>query len=155
MTKTIFFYHDMSHILKNKNVHIMVNNPRSPIPQVEEKKKQCTACDVKRAYRARRFQKITDQPRNKVLHAVDSYILKNLPILWENVKMNEHIYGPSVPYFQGKKSITRFSMWNLSWYQIPPRASLINTINSPYAVNSWKSTALASWTSYPKTLCLP
>ena len=41
MTKFGIFYHNIRHILKNKNnMHIMVNDSRSYIPQMEEKKKQ-------------------------------------------------------------------------------------------------------------------
>ena len=36
------------------------------------------------------------------MHALDNNILHNLPILWEDVRMAEDIYGPSVPYLQGK-----------------------------------------------------
>ena len=36
MTKDGLFYHDMMHLLKNKNnAHIMVNYSQSPIPQVK------------------------------------------------------------------------------------------------------------------------
>ena len=48
MTKVSLFYHDMRHLLKNNNVHIMVNELRSPIPQVEKNRKQYTVCAVKR-----------------------------------------------------------------------------------------------------------
>ena len=41
MTKAGLFYHVMMNLLKNKkNTHIMVNDSRYPIPQLEEKKKQ-------------------------------------------------------------------------------------------------------------------
>ena len=56
----------------------MVNNSRSRIPQVEEKNKQYTSCDVKRYYCARQFQYITDQPAKKILHVVDNHIQQNL-----------------------------------------------------------------------------
>ena len=62
MTKAGLFYHDMVHLLKNKYAHIMVNNSHSPIPQVQDKKKRYTACDIKRADRARQLQNITGQP---------------------------------------------------------------------------------------------
>ena len=39
----------------------MMNDSQSTIQQVEEKKKQYTARDVKRADRARRFKHTTDQ----------------------------------------------------------------------------------------------
>ena len=92
----------------------MVNDSRSPIPQVEEKKKQYTACDVKRDGHARRLQHITGQSVKWILHAVDNNILQNLPILREDVGMYEDIYVPSVPHLQEKKSDTRYIMWNLS-----------------------------------------
>ena len=81
MTKAGLFYHNMRHFLKNNNAHIMVNNPHTPIPQVEESKKRYTARDTKRACCVRQFQHITGQPIKKILHAVDNNILQNLPIL--------------------------------------------------------------------------
>ena len=80
----------------------MVNGFRSPIPQVEEKKKQYNARAVKRAYHARSFQYITSQTVKWILQAVDNNILKNIPILKEDVGMDEDIYGPSVPHLQVK-----------------------------------------------------
>ena len=60
MTKDGLFYHDMSHLLKNKNnSHIMGNDSRSPIPQVEEKNKQYTYRDVNRGYWKIIFQHIS------------------------------------------------------------------------------------------------
>ena len=47
MTKSGLFYHDMRHLLKNKDVHIMVNVSRSPIPQVKDNKKVYTAHGIK------------------------------------------------------------------------------------------------------------
>ena len=38
-----------------------------------------------------------------ILHAVDNNILHNLPIMREDVRMDEDIYGTSVPHFKGKK----------------------------------------------------
>ena len=35
MTKAGLFYHDIKHLLKNKDMHIMGNNSNSPIPQVQ------------------------------------------------------------------------------------------------------------------------
>ena len=61
MTKAGLFYHDMRHLLKNKDVHILVNNSHSPIPQVQDKTEKYTAHDIKRADHARRFQHITGQ----------------------------------------------------------------------------------------------
>ena len=55
MTKAGLLYHNMRHLLKNNNAHTMVNDSRSPIPQVEEKMKQYTSCYVKRADCARQF----------------------------------------------------------------------------------------------------
>ena len=49
-----------------------------------------------------KFQHITRQPIKQMLHAVDNKIFQNLPILREDVRMDEDIYGPSVPPFQGK-----------------------------------------------------
>ena len=87
---------------QNKNMHIVLNESRSPIPQVEGKKKQYTAHYVKRYDCERQFQHINIQPINWVLHAVDNNIMQNLPILQVDVGMAEDIYGPSVPNFQGK-----------------------------------------------------
>ena len=53
MNKDGMFYHDMRHILKNKDAHIMVNDSHSPIPQVKDKKKGYTARNIKRAYFAK------------------------------------------------------------------------------------------------------
>ena len=40
MSKAGLFYHNMRHLLKNKNnAHIMLNDSRLPIPQVDKKKK--------------------------------------------------------------------------------------------------------------------
>ena len=71
----------MMHLSKNKNVHIMVNDYRPPIPQVEEMKKKYTIYDVKRADRASQFHHITSKLVKKILHAVDKNILQNLLIL--------------------------------------------------------------------------
>ena len=103
MTKDGIFYHYMSHLTRNKkNMHITVNDSRSPIPQAEENKKQYTARDVKRADCGRRFQKINGQPVKQILNAFDKKILYNLPIMQEDFGMAEDIYKPSVSYLQGK-----------------------------------------------------
>ena len=81
MTKAGLFYHDMKHLLNNKDAHIMVNNLHSPIPQVQDKKEKYTARGIKRADCAKQFQHITGQPINRILHAVDNNILQNLSIL--------------------------------------------------------------------------
>ena len=39
MTKAGLLYHDINHLLKNKDAQIMVNESRSTIPQVNDKKK--------------------------------------------------------------------------------------------------------------------
>ena len=98
ITKAGMFYHDMRNLLKNKDAHIMVNNSHSPIPQVQYNKVIYTAHDIKRADRARQFQHITGQPINRILHEVDNNILQNLPIMQEDVRMAEDIYGPSIPH---------------------------------------------------------
>ena len=72
------------------------------IPQARENNKQYTACDVYRADHARQFQHISGQPVKWILHALDNNILQNIPIFREDVGMYEDIYGPSVPYLQGK-----------------------------------------------------
>ena len=92
----------MRHLLNNKDAHILVNDSRSPIPQVQDKKEIYTARNIKRADRARRFQHITGQPINRILHAVDNKVLQNFPILREEVRMAEDIYGPSIPHLKGK-----------------------------------------------------
>ena len=92
----------MRNLLNNKYVHIMVNDPHSPIPQVQEKKKIYTARNIKRAGRAKWFQHITSHPIKRILHAVDNNILQNLPILREDVRMAENIYGPSISHLKGK-----------------------------------------------------
>ena len=76
----------------------MVNDYRSPISQVEENKKQYTARDVNRDDHERWFHHITKKSVKQILHAVDNNILQNLPIMWEDARMAEEIYGPSVPH---------------------------------------------------------
>ena len=76
----------------------MVNDSRSPIPQVEEKKRQYTDRDIRRDDWARGFQNITGQPVNRILHAVDNKILHNLPILREDVDISEDIFVPSMSH---------------------------------------------------------
>ena len=80
---------------------------------MEENKKHYTSRDVKRTDTARQFQHITGQPVNGILHTVDNNTFHNLPILQEDVEMDEDIYGPSVPHLKGKNSATISSMWNL------------------------------------------
>ena len=83
----------MRHLLKNKkNMHTMVNELRSPIPQVEGNKKQYTTRDLNRADRASQFHHITGQPVTRILHAVDTNIVNNIPIIRENVGMAEDTY---------------------------------------------------------------
>ena len=102
MTKSGLFYHDMRHLIKNKDAHIMVNNSHSPIQKVQEKKKRYTSCDIKWADCERRFQNITGHPIKRILHAVDNKILQNLPILREDIRMSEDIYEPSIPHLKVK-----------------------------------------------------
>ena len=114
MNKAGLFFHNMRHFIKNKNnAHIMVNDSHPPIPQVEENNKQYTVHDVKRDDWSIKLQNITGQPINRILHASDKNILQNIPILQEDVVMDEDIYGPSVPHLQGKQSATNYSIWNL------------------------------------------
>ena len=80
-TKAGIFYYDMRNLLKNKDVHIMVNDSHSPISQVQDKKKGYTSRNIRRADIERQFQRITGLPINGILHAVDNNILQNLPIL--------------------------------------------------------------------------
>ena len=102
MTKAGLFYHDIRHLLNNKDLHILVNNLHSPIPQFQDKNEKYTVRDIKLADRARRFQHITGQPIKGILHAVDNNILQNIPILQEDVRMAQDIYGPSIPHLKGK-----------------------------------------------------
>ena len=80
----------------------MVEDPRSNILQVEEKKKHYTGRGVKRADCARRFQHITRKSVNLILHIFYNNILQNFPILQEDIGMAEDIYGPSVTHLQIK-----------------------------------------------------
>ena len=80
----------------------MVNNSHYTIPQGKENKKQYTTRDGKRDDIAIRCQHITIQPVNWILHAVDNNIFQNLPILLEYFRMNEDIYGTSIPNLRGK-----------------------------------------------------
>ena len=59
MSKAGIFSRNMRLLIKNNIAHIMVNDSHSPKPQVEEKKKRYTDCDVNRADCARWFQNIT------------------------------------------------------------------------------------------------
>ena len=83
----------------------MVTNSCSPIPQVEENKKQYTTRYVKRADNTRQLQNINGQPLKQILHAVDNNIIQNLPILREDTITAEEIYWPSVPHLQGKTAL--------------------------------------------------
>ena len=102
MTKAGLLYHDIRHLLKNKDAHIMVNDLHSPIPQVQDNKKGYTARNIKRANRVRRFQYITGQLTEQILHAINNKILQKFPILREDVRMVEYVYGPSIPHLKGK-----------------------------------------------------
>ena len=103
MTEAGLFYHNMRHLLKKKDAHIMANDSNSQIPQVKDKNKGYTNRNIKQADRARQFQNITGQSIKQILHAVNNKILQNLPILQEDVRMAEDIYGPSIPQLKGKK----------------------------------------------------
>ena len=46
MTNYGLFYHDIGHLLKNKEAHIMVNKSHSPISQVQDKKKRYISCNI-------------------------------------------------------------------------------------------------------------
>ena len=102
MTQAGLFYHNMRHLIKNKNTQITVNESQFPIPQMEEKKKRYSAHDVNRAYCARKFRHTTVKPIKIILHAVEDNILQNLPNLREDVGMAEYINVRSVSYFQCK-----------------------------------------------------
>ena len=128
----------MRHLLKNKDAHILMNDLHSPIPQVQDKKERYTTRDIKRADRARRFQHITGQTIKQILHAVDYNILQNLPILQEDVRMAEDIYGPSIPHLKGKILRRMVQHVELIKIKIPPKPFLISTKRSPSAVTSCK-----------------
>ena len=156
MTKAGLLYHDMRHLLKNNNnAHIMVNYSYCPIPQVEEKNKQYTVSAIRRADCASLLQNITIQPVKWILHEFDNNILHNIAILCEYFWMDEDVYQPSVPHLWGKK--VRQNIHNVEPIieKNVPRALLIDTRKSPYAVTSCKPSALDSWTPYPDILCLP
>ena len=102
MTKAGLLYHDIRHLLKNKDAHIMVNDSRSPIPQAKDKKKGYINHNIKIAYCESQFQHITGQPIKWILHAVNNIIRKNLPILQEDVVMSEDIYVPSITHVKCK-----------------------------------------------------
>ena len=51
---------------------------------------------------ASKFQHITIQPVKIILHEVYKKILQNIPIMKEDVSMDEDIYGTSVQHLQGK-----------------------------------------------------
>ena len=70
--------------------------------RIRVKERQYTARNVNRSNCARQLQHTTGQPVNQILHAVDNNTLYNIPILGEDVVMDEKIYGLSVPHLQGK-----------------------------------------------------
>ena len=80
----------------------MVNDSLSPILKVGENKKNYADRDINRDDGARRFYHITGRPVNIILHVTNNNILQNLPILWEDVGVDEVIYGSSVPHLQGR-----------------------------------------------------
>ena len=84
------------------SMHIIFNYSRSLVPQLEESKKHYTAHDVKRSDHARQFQHITGQTVQQNIYAVDNNTPQNLPILLEDVIIDQEIYGHSVPHFQGR-----------------------------------------------------
>ena len=90
------------HHLKNQDAHILVKDSHYQMPQVQDKNERYTTCNIKRSGRARQFEHITGQPIKQILHAVDNNILQNLPIMREDVRMAEDIYGPSIPHLNGK-----------------------------------------------------
>ena len=92
----------MRHLLENKDVHIMVNGSHSHIPQVQDKKKGYTARDIKWADRSSQFHHITGKPIKQILHTVNNNNLKNLPILKEDSRMAEGIYGPRISHLKVK-----------------------------------------------------
>ena len=61
ITQAGFFYHDIRHLPKNKDAHIVVNDSCFPVPQVKDKKKGYTARDIKISDRARQLQHISGQ----------------------------------------------------------------------------------------------
>ena len=52
--KAGLFYNDIRNLLKNKDT--CSNNSHYPLPQLQDKKKGCTDCDIKRADCTRQFQ---------------------------------------------------------------------------------------------------
>ena len=102
INKADVFYHDMRHLLENKDTHIMVNDYHPPILQVQEKNKIYTARNIKWADGARRLQNITGQLIKQILHALNDNTIQNLPILREDVRIAEYIYGPSIPHLKSK-----------------------------------------------------
>ena len=155
MTETGIFYHDMKHLLKNKDTLIMVNNSHSPVPQVQDKKKRYTARDIKWTDCVRKFQHITGQPIKWILHAVYNNILQNLPILRQYVRMAEDIYGASIPHLKVKT--VRRKIQHVEPVKITsfPKPSLISTRRSSSSVTSCTSVELSSSTPYHVTSCLP
>ena len=92
----------MRHLIKNRDAHIRVNNSNSPIPQMKDKKKGYITRNIKLSDRARRLKHINVHPINLILHAVDNNILQKFPILQEDFRMTEGVYGPSIPHLKGK-----------------------------------------------------
>ena len=145
ITKAFLFYHNMTHLIKYKNnAHIMVNDSRSSIQKLEEKNKPHTTHNVKSSDLERWFQHITGQPVKWILNTVGNNILQNLPILWEDVRMFEDIYGPNVWHFQGETVCLKVQHVELIIVPNLPKGILDRYKNSPYAVTSCTSMVLAS-----------
>ena len=102
MNKADMFYHDVRHLLNNKDAYIVLNDSHYPIPQLKNKKKEYTARDIKRYDCTRQFRHITGQPINQILHKIDNNILQNIPILREDFVMAEYMYVPRIPHLKLK-----------------------------------------------------
>lgn len=118
------YYHDMSkagdssHVLAEQGVEIDNENEEEDLAEqdaedspsgepvgiktVNKLKSGYTDHEINRANRACRFQEILGASLRTILHIVDRKLFPNCPITRTDIKMAEHIYGPSRAHLKGK-----------------------------------------------------
>ena len=72
------------------------------IHRLQKNKSLYTDRDVARAHKARKFQEIVGASLRRMLHVIDRKLLPNCPITRADIKMAEHIFGPSTAHSKGK-----------------------------------------------------
>jgi len=105
-TEGSLYAYDMSKL--KTGAHLLANvvtigkDKGHGIRVVEENEKKYMDRDVKRADRARRFQKVSGSSLTTFLDVVDNNLLKTNLITRNDGKMTEDIYGTCVSNLQGK-----------------------------------------------------